>query len=93
MEEILASIGIFTAPALIAVGVAFLYTRAEVRRLREAQRPAGSRDDRMDRLEHAVDAIAVEVERLAQSQQFTSRLLAGREAERGREALTGSERR
>ena len=35
---------------------------------------------RLERMEHAIDAIAVEVERIAEGQRFTSKLLAGREA-------------
>ena len=33
---------------------------------------------RLERMEHAIDAIAVEVERIAEGQRFTSKLLAGR---------------
>ena len=33
---------------------------------------------RLDRMEQAIDAIAVEVERIAEGQRFTSKLLAGR---------------
>jgi hypothetical protein len=33
---------------------------------------------RLDRMEHAIDAIAVEVERISEGQRFTSKLLAGR---------------
>jgi hypothetical protein len=33
---------------------------------------------RLDRMEQAVDAIAVEVERISDAQRFTTRLLAGR---------------
>lgn len=85
MEELFAFLGLFATPVAIALGVALIYTRAEVHRLRrEQQAPVSPRpDNRMDRLEQAVDAIAVEVERLAQSQQFTARLLADR-SEQGR---------
>jgi hypothetical protein len=33
---------------------------------------------RLDRMEQAIDAIAVEVERIAEGQRYTSKLLAGR---------------
>ncbi|HEY5219923.1 MAG TPA: hypothetical protein VIJ16_08935 [Gemmatimonadaceae bacterium] len=36
-------------------------------------------DDRIARIEQAVDAIAVEVERISEGQRFTTRLLAERE--------------
>ena len=38
---------------------------------------------RLERMEQAIDAIAVEVERIAEGQRFTSKLLAGR-ADAGR---------
>jgi hypothetical protein len=48
-------------------------------------------DDRLERIEQAVDAIALEVERMAESQRFTARLLAERLPTP--EALPGAERR
>ena len=42
-------------------------------------------DGRMERLESAVDAIAIEVERISEGQRFTTRLLAERGAERAPE--------
>ena len=81
MEELFAVLGLFTTPLVIAMGVSMYYTRKELNRLRRDEAPR-ARDDRMDRLEQAVDAIAVEVERLAQGQQYTARLLADR-VERG----------
>jgi hypothetical protein len=47
-------------------------------------------DDRLDRIEQAVDAIALEVERMAESQRFTARLLVERLPTP--EALPGAER-
>lgn len=77
MEEFFAVIGLFAAPAVVALSVAMYYTRKELSRLRAESSPR-MRDDRMERMEQAVDAIAAEVERLAQQQQFTQRLLADR---------------
>jgi hypothetical protein len=45
---------------------------------------------RLERIEQAVDAIAVEVERMAESQRFTTRLLSERMPQS--EALPGAER-
>jgi hypothetical protein len=42
---------------------------------RDSGRPAGP-DPRIDRLAHAVDAIAVEVERIGEGQRFVTQLLA-----------------
>ena len=39
-------------------------------------------DDRLARMEQAIDSMAIEVERISEGQRFTSRLLAERPAER-----------
>lgn len=46
-------------------------------------RPAIARvdDDRFDRLEQAVDAIAIEIERMSEAQRFTAKLLTERAAQ------------
>ena len=75
MEEFFAVIGLFAGPLAIGLSVAMYYTRKELARLR-SENGSRTRDDRMERMEQAVDAIAAEVERLAQQQQFTARLLA-----------------
>jgi hypothetical protein len=48
-------------------------------------------EHRLDRMEQAMDAIAIEVERMSESQRFTTRLLSERLPTP--EALPGSERR
>ena len=91
MEEFFAILGLFMTPTAVALAVALAYTRGELKRLREERKDARGLDrdsrsvDRFDRLEQAVDAIAGEVERLAQNQQFTARLLSGREEAARRE--------
>jgi hypothetical protein len=40
--------------------------------------------DRLDRMEHAIDSIAVEVERISEGQRFTTKLLSERQAEPAR---------
>jgi len=47
-------------------------------------------EDRLDRIEQAVDAIAIEVERMSESQRFTTRLLTERLP--SAEALPAAER-
>jgi hypothetical protein len=61
-------------------------------RAREQQNrfPESGVEHRLDRIEQAVDAIAIEVERMAESQRFTTRLLSERLPTP--EALPGSER-
>lgn len=48
------------------------YSGGEARELRES---GGLADARLSRLEQAVDAIAVEVERISEGQRFTTKLL------------------
>ena len=52
----------------------FLSTRTQQR----ASELAGGLDERLRRMEQALDAIAVEVERVSEGQRFTTRLLADR---------------
>ena len=49
-------------------------------RRRPAEAPAGlgQVEERLDRIEHAIDAMAVEVERISEGQRFTTRLLSDR---------------
>ncbi|HPV77887.1 MAG TPA: hypothetical protein PLX31_23525, partial [Gemmatimonadaceae bacterium] len=47
----------------------------------------GQLDDRLARMEQAIDSMAIEVERISEGQRFTARLLAERPAERPVERL------
>ena len=74
---------LFTMIPITAIGVPI--ARAIARRIegsvRGAWPPASLPNDvaaRLDRIEQAIDAIAVEVERIAEGQRFTSKLLASR---------------
>jgi hypothetical protein len=71
-------------PAEAVLGVAFVsaiaYTIVSVTKLivgrRGAQKLADpAADARLERLEHAVDAIALEVERISEGQRFATKLL------------------
>ena len=73
--EVLAVIVVAAFPGGAA---AALFIRL-MRSRRPAAPPTPLDDDRLARLEQAVDAIAVEVERISESQRFTAKLLAGRE--------------
>ncbi len=59
-------------------------------RMRSRQENDPQVEGRLERIELAVDAIAIEVERMAESQRFTTRLLAERLPTP--EALPGAER-
>jgi hypothetical protein len=51
---------------------------AQLRAGRYSGGSVGAGEDRLDRIEHAIDAIATEVERLSEAQQMNTRLLAER---------------
>lgn len=73
--------GVFAASTF---GFAVAWIRARERAIRAEERAApapGGGDARYDRLEHAVEAIAVEVERMAEGQRFVSRLLTERQGQ------------
>lgn len=64
-----------------SVGLAVAWMRARERAIRaELARPhlTSTAEARLDALQDAVDAIAVEVERISEGQRFTSRLLTER---------------
>ena len=72
MTVIVSSVGAFVA---IGLGARMLWragSRAKPRAIAQAD------DSRMERLEAAVDAIAIEVERISESQRFTVSLLSER---------------
>ncbi len=67
------------------IAIVYPIVRAYVRRLE--MKPLDSAvprevGDRLERMEQAIDAIAVEVERISEGQRFTTRLLTERAAER-----------
>ncbi len=62
--------------ALTLVGVAAHWVVERTNRMNAQRRGALSSDDaRLQRLEHAVEAIAVEVERLGEGQRFVTKIL------------------
>jgi hypothetical protein len=78
-------IGAFLVPVAFFAVLAILgapFARALARRmeLRDGGVDHSSRDvlSRLERIEQAIDAMAVEVERISEAQRFTTRLLADR---------------
>jgi hypothetical protein len=66
-----------------ALGFAVAWIRARERALRAEQRlvdRSASGDERAERFERALDAMAIDLERLAEGQRFTTKLLAERAA-------------
>jgi hypothetical protein len=74
--EVILGLGAFSA---ITISITVV-TRSILRYQENKLRMGGSRmssdaEARIERIEHAVDAIAVEVERISEGQRFTTRLL------------------
>ena len=69
----LAALIVATVSALATVAVVAFRAMARTKRL-----PPQMQDDRLEHLQQSVDAIAIEVERIAEAQRFTTKLLSGR---------------
>ena len=67
---------VFLIASLSTVGV--LTARAIMRMRRHSATVSSPPDDRLEQLQQSVDAIAVEVERIAEAQRFSAKLLAER---------------
>ncbi|HET7187581.1 MAG TPA: hypothetical protein VFI52_05475 [Gemmatimonadaceae bacterium] len=72
----------FVLVVLAAVVIFYPLMRAFARRLEGRPRPADALDmassERLQRIEQAIDAMAIEIERISEGQRFTTRLLAER---------------
>ncbi|HNV76350.1 MAG: hypothetical protein IPF87_02075 [Gemmatimonadetes bacterium] len=88
-EFILAMTAILTGGGitvtLIVSVLRYLSSKREPSALGSGQ--LGQLDDRLARMEQAIDSMAIEVERISEGQRFTARLLAERPAERPVERL------
>jgi hypothetical protein len=72
-------IALFVCVAATIIGVSI--TRAWVRRLESAPREPNQLPEvnaRLERMEQAIDSIAIEVERISEGQRFTTKLLSER---------------
>ena len=77
---IAAVIGVTISVSMIAMAIAKMVAS---RRRKELPNASMDRiDERLSRMEQAIDAMATEVERVSEGQRFTSRLLAERQVER-----------
>lgn len=76
-EVVLIAKSFFTTIVFIALGIPII--RALSRRFIERPAPApvisGDVTQRLERIEQAVDSIAIEVERISEAQRFTTKLL------------------
>lgn len=85
-----------TAVAIIFMMVTFLplsiaFARRIWRRPAVAPRVEDTVSPRLDRLEHAIDAIAIEVERISEGQRFVTRVFAERPAQQARQDVGGAD--
>jgi hypothetical protein len=79
IDGVLVPITFFGMVAVVSVGMPL--ARAYARRLESgAGRPAVPPDvtARLERMEQAIDSIAIEIERISEGQRFTTKLLADR---------------
>jgi hypothetical protein len=98
LHSVLIILGVFSTPAAIAFGVAWWSAKRELEIRRELGFPGPGRNVAdSSRLEQAVDAMAIEIERITEGQRFMTKLLAERtaaeRAPRERPALPASEPR
>jgi hypothetical protein len=80
-EDVLVPFGFFAMVIACAIGVPLV--RGIVKRWERqgAVTPIpGDVTARLERMEHAIDAIAIEVERISEGQRFTTKLLSERES-------------
>jgi hypothetical protein len=69
---------VVSVAALVAIGVS---ARVRLLRAERASQSPHLDEDRLQHLERAVDAIAIEIERISEAQRFQTKLLADREKE------------
>src|SRR5689334_15420711 len=79
------ALGVCATVAISVVSIGKAYVRS-IEANKKASRPDLSPDvqERMSRIEQAVDAIAIEVERMSEGQRFTTKLLAEQFGDRAR---------
>jgi hypothetical protein len=71
---------VMTVGALSAIGIT---ARVILLRAQRASQAPRIDENRLRHLEEAVDAIAIEIERISEGQRFTTKLLSEQSAERG----------
>jgi hypothetical protein len=89
--EIVVPLGAFVCAIFLAIGVplARAYSRRMDAETRNPRLPSEV-TDRLERMEHALDSIAIEVERITEGQRFTTKLLSeGRGAPEARQVSPG----
>jgi hypothetical protein len=89
-EDIVVPIAFFLTAIIISIGIPLV--RGLVRRWdRKTSAPALPLDAaRLERIEQAIDAMSIEVERIAEGQRFVTRLMSDRAPEREALPLRGN---
>jgi hypothetical protein len=78
MEDIVAIVGFFGTIIIVTLGVPLV--RAYVRKQdAQSQLNVPHIDERLSRIENAIEAMSIEVERISEGQRFVTRLLAERD--------------
>lgn len=90
-EEVAVACATIVMSSFTILSLAYMYMkRLQSKDQAHSGRPlAPAVDDRLSRIEQAVDAIAIEVERMSEGQRFTTRLLADHMAEPPRIGAAG----
>lgn len=91
-EDIVVPVAFFITAIIISIGIPLV--RALVRRWdRAGALPAAQPDTtaRLERIEQAIDAMSIEVERIAEGQRFVTRLMTDRTPERVALPLRGDD--
>jgi hypothetical protein len=90
----MAIVTVLSIGALSGIGIAIhAYVQYAKRKMGKHVPAAPADDDRLQRLEHAVDSIAIEVERISEGQRFLTKLQTAQPAERAlSDPQTGSYR-
>ena len=86
-EFLTACVSMITGTTML-VAIAYMYFRSKTRPSQAAHLSPAT-EDRLARIERAVDSIAIEVERISEAQRFTARLLA--EGRRPADALAAAD--
>lgn len=84
-EELIVAIAGMITSVVIILGIPLVIVHARKIWKRDSETQAASSvssDHRLERIEQAIDAMAVEVERVAEAQRFMTKLLSGRAGER-----------
>ena len=92
-EDIVVPIAFFVTAIIMSIGIPLV--RGLVRRWdRKTAVPSAAQPDtaaRLERIEQAIDAMSIEVERIAEGQRFVTRLMSDRAPERVALPLRGDE--